>query len=218
LKPIATTLTHKILPPRLHASGKSPLVIFMHGRGANEDDLLGLAEYSDDRIFFVSPRAPFDFGYGGGFTWYEILEAGKPEPTMFAESFRKIVQFHEDVIKGYPVDPSQVYLFGFSMGTIMSYAFALSNPLKVRGVLANSGYIPENAGLVYDWQNVKNTAFHIAHGMEDSIVPVQLARRAKELLTPHAPDLEYHEYPMAHQISDGQLQSIATWIQRRLAM
>ena len=143
---IKTALTHKILPPRSKTGEKSPALILLHGRGANEDDLLGLSEYLDDRFLFIGARAPFSFQLGGGFTWYDVLEVGKPEPKMFAESYQRLFQFHNDVKKNYPIDSKKIFYLGFSMGTMMSYAFALTNPHEVKGVVANSGYIPEETG------------------------------------------------------------------------
>ena len=94
---IHTTLVHKVLQPKEKGSGKHPTLILLHGRGANEDDLLGLVEYLDERLLIISARAPFKFPFGGGFAWYDILEIGKPEPKMFAESYNKIARFFEDV-------------------------------------------------------------------------------------------------------------------------
>src|SRR5512137_1636155 len=122
MNPISTSLLHKVLQPRRRTSAPAPLLILLHGRGANEDDLLGLAEYLDDRLFIVSARAPFPFQFGGGFTWYDLEEVGKPEPAMFRKSYDKVRQFVDDVGKGYPVDRSRIFLGGFSMGAVMSYA------------------------------------------------------------------------------------------------
>ena len=94
MKLIETSLTHKLLYPQVSQREKCPTVILLHGRGANEDDLLGLSEYLDDRFLFISVRAPFNFQYGGGYTWYDILELGKAEPKMFAESYRRLVHPH----------------------------------------------------------------------------------------------------------------------------
>ena len=56
MKTIASTLYHRILPPETSGGGPHPALIFLHGRGADEEDLLGLASAFDDR-FFVDQRA-----------------------------------------------------------------------------------------------------------------------------------------------------------------
>ena len=133
--PIQTSLFHKIFPPRQQTEGASPCLLLLHGRGADENDLLGLADYLDERLFIITVRAPFEFQFGGGFTWYDILDVGTPEPKMFEKSYRRLTQFFADLKTGYPIDPSAIFLLGFSMGTIMSYAFTLTNPGSVKGVI-----------------------------------------------------------------------------------
>jgi phospholipase/carboxylesterase len=216
IKLIESSLVHKILPPRAKLLEANPTVILLHGRGANEDDLLGLSEYLDERLFTISVRAPYPFEWGGGFTWFDILEAGKPEPAMHAESYRRLMQFIADVTRGYPVDRSKVFLLGFSMGTMMSYTLALSHPELFRGVIANSGYIPEDAGIAYEWNKLNGLPFFIAHGTQDPIVPVQYGKRAVELLKATSARVEYHEYMMGHEISEEGLNDISLWLTREL--
>ncbi len=213
---ITTTLTHKIIPPRARVTGRSPAIIMLHGRGASEDDLLGLSEFLDERLFSIAPRGPFDFQFGGGFTWYNILEIGKPEPAMFSESYRRLSEFIEDVKKGYPIDASRVFLLGFSMGTIMSYAIALTQPGVVRGVIANSGYIPEDTDLTFQWDKLAGTAFFVSHGIDDPVIPVSYGRRAKFLLEHARADFLYREYEMVHQIDEESLADIAKWLTKML--
>jgi len=192
-----------------------PAVILLHGRGANEDDLLGLADRLDERVFLVAARAPFPFQYGG-FTWFDIVDAGSPEPGMFAESYQRLSQFWDDVKNGYPIDPSRMFLLGFSMGTMMSYLIALTKPRTVAGVAANSGYIPENVSLKFQWDKVAGMPFYVAHGVLDPVIPVKLGRRAKALLEDAKADLVYREYPMGHEISQENLSDMTTWLTEKL--
>jgi len=57
MKPASPALVHKFLRPRRPTPGRPPGLFLLHGRGADEDDLLGFAEYFDDRLVIVSPRA-----------------------------------------------------------------------------------------------------------------------------------------------------------------
>jgi phospholipase/carboxylesterase len=213
---IQTVLKHKIVLPRKKDQAKFPALILLHGRGASEDDLLGLSEYLDERFMFIAPRAPFPFHSGGGHTWYDVLEVGKPEPKMFADSYERLTRFLEDVRRSYPVDPSKVFLLGFSMGTMMSYSLALTMPDHFVAVVANSGYIPEGTDLVFQWEKMKTTSFFIAHGVYDPVIPVQFGKRAKELLEKHEIESTYREYDMGHQINEESLGDIATWLTGKL--
>ena len=214
---ISTTLIHKVRPPVTSALTKSPALILLHGRGTNEDDLLGLADFLDPRFFIISARAPYRFEEGlAGYTWFGLQETGKPDPEQFGEAYRRLTQFIEDVKTGYPDDPDRVFLLGFSMGSIMSFAVALTRPNAVRGIAAHSGYIPENVSLQFAWSQLASLSVFVAHGLHDPVIPIQKARRAQELLSKTGADLTYREYPILHTISEESLADLSQWLDKRL--
>jgi len=206
-------LHHIALEPEGEASGPHPTMIMVHGRGSDEEDLPGIASRFDRRLLILSVRAPFPFAYGGGYTWYDVGTVGSPEPAMFRESYDRLSQFVDEALREYPVDPTRLFLLGFSMGTVMSLALGLSRPGLVRGVSANSGYVAEGTHLNYRWNELAGTSFFLAHGTLDPVIPVVLARRAKELFAASNAPHVFREYPMAHQISDDSLTDIAGWLQ-----
>jgi phospholipase/carboxylesterase len=210
VKRIATTLDHRLLLPERSSTARHPTILMLHGRGSNEEDLLSLAQYLDKRFLLIAVRAPYPFP-SGGYTWYDLEEIGDPNPDMFMTSHRKLSRFLDDMLAGYPVDPSTVLLFGFSMGTVMSYALALTRPDRIRGVAANSGYLPEVASLKYRWKELAGTEFLITHGTEDPIIPVAMARRAHALLASSNARVLYQEYAMPHTIGQEALADVAAW-------
>jgi phospholipase/carboxylesterase len=215
LETIKTTLLHKVLPSSAPQGKQQPALILLHGRGTNEDDLLGLAEYLDPRFFVVSARAPFRFQYGG-FAWYQILEVGTPDAQQFDESYQRLSQFVQDVRAKYPVDPSKVFLLGFSMGSIMSLALSLTKPEMFRGVVAHSGYIPENTSLQFRWDELAGLGLFVAHGTEDPVIPIEFGRRAHALLSKSQADFTYREYPIGHTISEESLSDFSAWLRKKL--
>ena len=211
MKLIDTSLVHKLGPLPSGGETHHPTLIFLHGRGSHEDDLLGLAPYLDSRLFFISARATLDFPYGG-YTWYQMQQVGDPEPRTFAESYARLVAFLGNIRQGYPVDPKRLFLFGFSMGAVMSLALGLTRPQEIRGVVAHSGYIPETAGLSLQTGHMDHTAIFVAHGTEDQVIPVSQGRRARELLSSTKATLTYREYPMGHEVSEDSIHDIAGWL------
>ncbi len=176
---------------------------------------MGLAPYLDPRFFLVSVRAPFAFPYGG-YTWYDVGTVGTPEPGMFQESFSRLTTFVQDALKGYPIDPGRLCLFGFSMGTVMSYALSLTHPEFIRAVAANSGYVPEGTDLTFRWNDLAGTEFFITHGTHDEVIPVEMGHRARDLFRSSRAPYTYHEYPMGHQISEESLADVSGWLTRIL--
>ena len=215
MQTIQSSLVHKIAPVSTDRKGPQPVLILLHGRGANEDDLLGLTPYFDPRFLVIAARAPLEFSYGG-YTWYETLSVGTPEPSQFGESYARLVQFIDDVRRHYPVDPDRVFLLGFSMGAVMSYAYALTRPESVHSIVAHSGYIPEDTPLVFQWNKLHGKGFFVAHGEFDPVIEKSFARRAKQLLAETEADLEYKEYPIPHTMSENSVGDISSWLRIRM--
>ncbi|MFH0992134.1 MAG: alpha/beta fold hydrolase [bacterium] len=210
-----TSLVHKVLPLSSSMPEPHPVLILLHGRGANEDDLLGLAEYFDPRFFTISVRAPYEFDFSG-YTWYDLIQVGSPDKKQFQESYRRLLQLIDDIKLNYPVDPKNIFLFGFSMGAIMSLAVALTKPRLVQGVIAHSGYVPEDAGLEFKQHDALSASILMIHGTFDPVIPVDLARRAEIVLPPLKANYSYREYPIAHHISEESLSDCAAWLAAHL--
>lgn len=212
---IQSSLVHKVIPPTETGAERSPILILLHGRGADENDLLGLAPHLDPCFFVVSVRAPFQFAWGG-YTWYDLQEVGTPHASQFTESYDRLARFVGDVKEHYPVDPAKTFLLGFSMGSVMSFALSLSAPSEIKGVVAHSGYIPESASLNFHWDELDQTAFFVAHGTHDPVIPVDFGRRAQALLSKTNAPFTYREYPFGHQISQESLRDFSAWLKGRL--
>jgi phospholipase/carboxylesterase len=215
MKKIVTDLVYKSLEPRRASGTKSPVIILLHGRGADENDLLGLSQYLDDRLMVFSVRAPIPFEFGG-YTYFQLNDDGTAEPRMLLESYRKLLNFVDGVGSLPGVDAGKIYLLGFSMGTIMSYALALTNPAKFAGVIAQSGFVREHPDLEFQWKHLEGCPFMITHGIQDTVIPVSLARKTKAMFAKSNSDFVYKEYPMGHEISGESLADVSGWLQKRL--
>lgn len=208
---IPASLDHVVfLPTR---EGKSfPTIVAIHGRGADENDLVPLVlslERSD--LLLVSPRAPFPFP-SGGFTWYDIIQEAVPNPEAFGVSLNLLRKFIDEIKTGYPVNPDQVILLGFSQGTVMAHAIALSNPASYRAVAALSGYIPLHSGLTFDLSKLKDRPFFISHGTYDEIIPAKFGREAAQFLKDAGAQVTYREYLMGHQVSEETMRDLTAWL------
>jgi len=210
-----TALVHTVAPPAASTRGPHPALVLVHGRGTTEDDLLGLVPYLDPRFLVVSVRAPLRFA-SGGYTWYNLATVGEPEPEEFLESHARFGRFLEEMRTAYPVDPQHIFLLGFSMGSVMSLALALSRPSEIRGVVAHSGYLPEHSALHFQWESLGGCNFYVAHGTLDPVIPIRFGRRAKTILMERGADLTYREYPIGHTVSEESIGDIARWLTENL--
>ena len=208
-------LTHFPASLSAEADAVYPTILALHGRGSNESDLIGLAQYLPQKFLWISPRGSFPLG-PDSYEWFQITQIGKPDPTRLANALNTIDTFIDEAIANYPVDPNQLYLLGFSQGSIMSMSYVLTKPQRVAGVIAQSGYIPHEAGLQIDEIGIKGKPFILTHGIQDSMLPIDWARRSRDTLQKLETDIEYHEFNMGHNITAESLAVINTWLEKPL--
>ena len=179
----------------LPAGRKAPLsgstrsvVVFLHGYGANGEDLLGLADPLSEHLpdtLFVAPDAPETCaGSPMGFQWFPIpwidssseeeAERGLLAAADDLNAFLDALMVDEDVL------PEQVVLFGFSQGTMMSLHVVPRREDAIAGVVGFSGRLmsPE---LLTD-QVLSRPPILLVHGDADDVVPVQSMPEAVEAL------------------------------------
>ncbi|MBV9278717.1 MAG: alpha/beta fold hydrolase, partial [Chloroflexi bacterium] len=143
----AFALAHRSLAARA-GDGPHPGLLLLHGRGADENDLLPFGAQLDPRLTVVTARAPFRFPWGG-FAWYGLdpRGVGYPEQQALERSLQLLREFRDQIVEADDIDPRRLYLGGFSMGAVMAGTLALLEPERVAGAMALSGYLPLHAGL-----------------------------------------------------------------------
>lgn len=212
------SLVHVERRPRA-GSGAPPLLLLLHGRGSNEQDLFGLAPLLDPRFQIVSPRAPYSLG-PGSYEWFAInfTPAGILIDEAQAEaSLAQLLAFIQEAVAAYGADPARVYLMGFSQGAIMSASLALTAPEHVAGAVLMSGRIPpEIAPRIAAPERLAGLPFLLVHGTHDNVLPIAYGHESKALLESLPVELTYHEYPMGHEVSRDSLDAVTTWLSARL--
>jgi phospholipase/carboxylesterase len=206
------SLSYLERPPAGEAEG---LLVLHHGRGTDERDLLGLADALDPerRLHVVTPRAPLALAGSPGYHWYLVPRVGYPDHDTIHAARAALAGLHDRLWEETGVEPSRTVLGGFSMGTVMSYALALSaDRPAVAGILAFSGFVPT----VEDWHpslaDRQGTRAFIAHGRRDPIMEIGFARAARDLLEDGGIEVEYLESDVAHQIDPAHLSAAAEWL------
>ncbi|MCX2681701.1 alpha/beta fold hydrolase [Galbibacter sp. EGI 63066] len=215
-----TLSLHHIIKEPENKQEKPKALFMFHGYGSNEDDLFSFAGELPGELFIISVRAPYDlmpFGYA----WYAIhfdAEDGKwSDDEQAIESREKIAAFIDEACKAYDLDERNVTLLGFSQGTILSCAVALSYPEKVKNVIALSGYINQDV-LKEGYQNndLSKLHFYCSHGSVDQVIPVDWARKTAPLLKSLEVDHIYEEFPVGHGVAPQNFFSLKNWLVDRV--
>lgn len=209
------SLHHLVRAPKVKLD-KNPLLLLLHGYGSNEEDLFSFATELPDHYYVISARAPYSLQYGS-YAWYAInfdADENKFSDHDQARTSRDIIStFIDELITNYSIDPNNVTLIGFSQGSILSYAVALSYPEKIQRVVAMSGYL--NLDIVtenYKNNNFSNLKIFASHGTVDQVIPVSWARKAKPILEHLGIECVYKEYPIGHGISPQNFYDFKNWL------
>jgi phospholipase/carboxylesterase len=213
------SLIHRVAPPRSGLGARPPLLLLLHGYGANEDDLFSLAPYLDERFMVVSARAPITL-QPMSYAWFNLGFTPKGivvDPEEVEGSRLTTHKFLGEVIEAYECDPNAVYLMGFSQGAMMSLSVALTYPGSAAGVVAMSGRaLPQALQLIVDRDTLAGLPIFVAHGSRDMLIPINQGRDTRARLSELPVDLTYREYDMGHEISHDSLKDVAEWLKERL--
>ena len=207
------SLQYRLEVPSGRADSEAmPMVVLIHGRGADANDLADLAPLIDppSGARFVLPNAPKPFeAYPGmtfGWTWFE---GWPPRQDSVAESRTILLTFLDEVTARYPT--TSLIISGFSQGGMMSLDAGLRR--EVSGIIAMSGGLYEDD--LPDLRTVAKVPILLAHGTADEVVSVNYARRARARLEDAGFDVQYHEYPMGHQVVMEEIAVVKEFLARR---
>ena len=209
------SLEFKIREPKVKLD-TNPLLLLLHGYGSNEADLFSFAEELPEEYYIISARAPYDMQYGS-YAWYAInfdADQNKFSDNEQAKTSRDLIAtFIDELIQTYPIDANNVSLIGFSQGSVLSYAVALSYPEKVQKVVAMSGYL--NLDIVTD-DYLKNTFSNLkifaSHGTVDQVIPIEWARKTPAILENLGIAVTYKEYPIGHGVAPQNFYDFKNWL------
>lgn len=123
----------------------------------------------------------------------------------------------DEAIEAYDLDKDNITLLGFSQGTILSYAVALSYPEKVKNVIALSGYINENI-LVNGYAEKDHSKLNVytSHGQVDQVIPLEWAQNSPEFLENLGIPTTYQEFPVGHGVSQHNFFSFKKWLEEHV--
>lgn len=195
-----------------------PLVIFLHGYGGDETNLLSFTSLMPDDYNYLAVRAPMN-ARQEGYQWFTPRRDSAYYDGVTSDlksSGQLLEQFIEQATRKYQTQPSKVFLVGFSQGAMMSYEVALRHPQLVGGFAALSGHMLSvlKAELKPDPARQKLAIF-IGHGTADSLIPVQGASDAEAYLKAQGLKPQYHAYAgLSHGVNEAEVKDLAGWLER----
>jgi phospholipase/carboxylesterase len=188
-----------------------PLVVLLHGRGADETGILGLAEHLPDGPSYAAVRAPI--AEGGGYAWFANRGIGRPVAESLAETMAWFRGWLDDVAPaGRPV-----ILIGFSGGAAFAGGLLLAEPHRFAGAAVLYGTLPFDAGVPVTPARLAGVPVFVAQGDADTVIPRELLDRTwTYLLGESGAPASARRDPGGHGITTTTVAELGGWIAARL--
>ncbi|HKV64961.1 MAG TPA: dienelactone hydrolase family protein [Rhodanobacteraceae bacterium] len=201
-------------------------VIWLHGLGADGHDfepiVPQLVRPEWPALRFVFPHAPVrPISLNGGLpmrAWYDIAGfdlAQKQDETGIRASLGEVESLiAREVARGVPA--ANIVLTGFSQGGAIALAAGLRHANKLAAIVALSTYLPI-AEVTANERSEANalTPIFMGHGAFDPVVPQYLGERSRDRLREWGYAVDWHSYPMAHQVCPQEIADLADFVEAR---
>jgi len=202
-------------------------VILFHGLGADGHDFEALVPElrlpHHPAIRWVFPHAPVRaVTVNGGYrmrAWFDIFGldrlAAVDEPGIRAALESAAALIGREVERG--VRPDHIVLAGFSQGGVVALNAGLRHPHRLAGIVALSTYLPLEEALATEAHpaNASIPVF-MAHGTRDPVVSPSLGAHSRDLLLAHGYAVDWHAYPMGHELCAQEIADVRGWLLRVL--
>lgn len=198
-------------------------VLWLHGLGADGHDFepivpeLRLPEGHGARFVFPhAPQRPVTINGGVRMrAWYDIagfdMTAREDEAGLLDATRRVEALLARENERG--VADERIVLAGFSQGGAVALFAGLRHAARLAGIVALSAYLPFASRLAGEIaRENRDTPVFQAHGDQDPIVPLALARGSWEHLAGLRPAPEWHSYAMAHGVCAEEIDDLRTWL------
>lgn len=220
--------TVKLLETVEHETGVDPqwTVLWLHGLGADGHDFAPivpeLVRKDWPALRFVFPHAPVrPVTINNGMrlrAWYDIAGmdfANRADSDGISESIGQvealIAREHE---RGIPAQ--RLLLAGFSQGGAIALSLGTRREAPLAGLIALSTYLPGADRLAgFASAASKRQPLFMAHGLGDPVIPLLYARQSAEALQQAGYAMEWHSYPMAHQVCAEEIRDLGDWMSAR---
>lgn len=201
----------------LPAVQPAPLLIALHGYGANKRQMMREAQFLAPHGFAIAslqgfhqhmkePKelgGPLRFGFG----W---LTNFHPEDSV-AIHHQALLDLMQTLTSQGAIDPARIFLLGFSQTCALNYRFAFTYPDRLRGVVGICGGLPGDWETSASYQPTKAAVLHLAGSRDEYYPPARVADYEARLRL-RAPEVEFKSYDAAHEMVPAMREDIGAWL------
>jgi phospholipase/carboxylesterase len=203
------------LPTGYEPNYPYPLLVFLHGHGGSEEQILRLAPQLSRRNYIcIGLRGPRSLGLrDNGFPAYSWENEELTDTELEEYVFRAI----EQTRRHYHVHSERIYLAGYHEGATLAYRIGMTFPERFAGIISLNGAMARGEGRpLLRLPEVRRLRVLIGHGVANSIVPLEMARQDYRLLYTAGLSIDLHTYPVNQGIHLDMLRDINRWVMQAI--
>jgi len=191
--------------------GDKPLIVFLHGYGADERDLFSLRDYLSGAYAYAAVRAPLVPPFPmSGYSWYSIDGLAARDPAAVSAGAERFIEWLETT------DAGRVGLVGFSQGGAIALQAMRLAPERFDFVVNLSGYAAGGSLDGDDALKLSQPPVFWGRGSADEVIPTEAIAQTTEWLPLHS-SLVGRVYPgLAHAVSPQEIEDVARFLEKQL--
>jgi predicted esterase len=178
------------------------VVVMMHGRGRDTEDVLGLAERIGEKTFaYLAPAAKDNSWYP-----YSFLEPFEKNEPYLSHALEVLDDLINDLVeKGIP--KRRIVLAGFSQGACLVAGYAARNAERYGGILLFTGGLIGPFGTPWEYEgSFDGTPVFLGTSDVDEFVPEDRVRETAEVFERMGAKVTLRVYPgMDHIVNDDEI-------------
>lgn len=192
--------------PHVFQQGSSSrTLLLLHGTGADEHDLLGLAKALDPDAAVLSPRGMYL--EAGMNRFFERYPDGSFNEASIDQGVAELADFIEAAIVEHEIDRANIFASGFSNGANTAAALMIKHPALLSGAALFGSTRPYREVESVD---LKGKQIWLANGDQDPYAPVQVSEAWVQELQSYGAQVKWLRHPGGHQISQAHVSEIAS--------
>lgn len=228
----------RFVPRRYEPNYAYPLLVLLHGRGGNEQQLIDAMPAMSWRNYIgLGLRGPEivnrrdsepSFGWGPSFSRPDRPGGPAAAPIPDAETIRRILEDEptdladavetgifsavREVRRSLHVHSERIFLVGSGEGAAVAYRLGLSYPDRIAGVVSINGWIPRGFRPLRNYPSCRDLKVLVVHGEWNNRAPIERARRDVGLLRAAGLKVAFQTYPCANRLTSPMLSDVDTWL------
>ncbi len=203
----------------LPATTPAPLLIALHGYGANKRQMMREAKQMAPANFAIAslqgfhqhmkepkePGGPLRYGFG----WLTNFHPEDSQRVHHSALIKLITSLTEQGV----ADVHRVFLVGFSQSCALNYRFAFTHPNYLKGVIGMCGGIPGDWETSEIYGPTKAAVLHIAGERDEFYPPSRVGDYAARLRL-RASEVELRSHDAAHDFTPEMNADVRAWLER----